>query len=215
MTSHPSVGIRRPPLPSSSSSFPRPPSHTASHASPQLPRPASQVVIDLTDALKSSRDLSGPAHKRQKLDDGTISGDLKSPLLGDGEPMLQTSQRSIVGSPVSVNINTSSLNSPRPQDPRYVEDRSRSSLPFPIRPGKYVPRPPKRLPYNKTTTRGDVQVKPYILSIPTFAPQYATDSKSSTATPQVLGLRMLKCVSSYLQDRQISSPGVEITRRIF
>ena len=188
MTSHPSVGIRRPPLPPSSSSFQRPPSRTASHSSPRLPRQASQqVVIDLTDAPASSRDPSGPAYKRQKLDDGTPTAGLRSPLPGDGEPMHQASQRSIVGSPVSLNITTTALNSPRPQDLRHAEDRSRSSLPFPIRPGKYAPRPPKVLPFNKAATKGDVQVKPYVLSTPTSTPQYPTDSKSSTTTPRVSG----------------------------
>lgn len=188
MTSHPSVGIRRPPLPPSSSSFPRPLSRTASHASPQLPRPGfQQAVIDLTDAPISSRDLLGPPYKRQKLEDGTSSGGLRSPLLGNGEePMHQASQNSNVGSPASLNISTTNLDSPGGHDPRYVEDRSRSSLPFPFRPGKYTPRSPKRLPFNKAATRGDVQVKPYVLSVPTSAPQYSTDSKFSTITAQVL-----------------------------
>ena len=100
--------------------------------------------------------------------------------------MHQASQRSIVGSPASLNINTTSLNSPGGHDPRYIEDRSRSSLPFPFRPGKYTPRPTKRLPFNKAATRGDVQVKPYVMSVPTSAPQYSTDSKFSTITDQVL-----------------------------
>ena len=93
--------------------------------------------------------------------------------------MHQASQRSIGGSPASLNINTTSLNSPRAQDSRCAEDRSRTSLPFPIRPGKYAPRPAKGLPFNKAATRGNVQVKPYVLSIPTSAPQYSADSKSS------------------------------------
>ena len=184
MTSLPSVGIRRPPLPSSSSSFPRPPGRTTSHASPHLPRPASQqVVIDLTDAPTSSRELPGTAYKRQKLDDGAGGAGLTSPPLADGGQTHQACQKSIVGSPASLNINTATMASPRVQDPRYAEDRCRSSLPFPIRPGKYTPRPPKGQPVDKAATRGDVQVKPYVLSAPPSAPQYPTDSTYPTMTP--------------------------------
>ncbi|KAA6408073.1 MAG: RNA polymerase II mediator complex component Srb8 [Lasallia pustulata] len=175
MTSHPAVGFRRPPLPSSSSSFPRPPSRTTWHASPQLPRPASQqVAIKLTDASTSSRELLGPAYKRQKLEDGASSAGLTSPPLADGEQTHQACQQSIVGSPASLKINPATLNPLRVQDPRYAEDRSRSSLPFPIRPGKYAPRPPKGQRVDKAATRGDVQVKPYVVSVPTSAPHYST-----------------------------------------
>ena len=214
MTSHPSVGNRRPPLPASSSSFPRPPSRTVSHASPRIPRSASQqVVIDLTDATasSSSRDTSGPAYKKQRLDDGTSSGGARSPLLPDGELVRQASQRSIVGSPASLNTNATSLNSPSVQDPRYAGDRSRPALPFPVRPGRYAPRTGKRPSFDKAGTRGDVRAKPYVLSVPAPAPQYSADSKSISVKHQDCGEAN---ADGYVQDRQTSSPGRGITPKI-
>jgi len=184
MTNHPSVGLSRP--------HPRAPSRTASQTQLSFSgTPSRHVLIDLTDVARLSNDAETPS-KRRKIENEARAvraglSDLQHDRSGDtlwqasvlGAPPQPTDQQGHAHfqSP-SVPLSLSKTNAMEDG----VPEESQSLLPLPMRPATLASarsyRQQRMTVYGGVSRREGVQVKPYVLEPPPFAPHFERDSMS-------------------------------------
>ena len=184
MTSHPSVGLPRP--------HTRAPSRTASQT--QLPyssTPSRHVLIDLTDVARPSNGGETPSKRRKIENDASAGRGGRANIQRDGSGDNSCQPSGLAGTPPS----TDKKGQPHFQSPcipspqvktNVMEDgasvESQSLPPLPMRPGTLASarsyRQQTMTLYSGPSRKEGVQVKPYVLDPPPFAPHFERDSTS-------------------------------------
>ncbi len=184
MTSHPSVGLSRPPI--------RAPSRTTSQT--QLPfsgKPSKHVLIDLTDVGRTVRDGEGPSKRRKTEDGARVAPDGLARFQYDGSDDRSWQASGSRQPPQHPDAQDQArFQSPTGTLPSTITDavttvaatKPPSLPPLPMRPGGLKAARPFRQHGFKglsgLPSRDDVQVKPYVLEPPSFAPRFEQDSMS-------------------------------------
>ena len=183
MTSFSLEDLTRPIARSTVAYLSRPPSHIVFQNHTQTPRSVpSHPVIDLTDGTALSRDFIEPSSKRQKLDTGTSSqapiaqnSRLASARKGSAE---QAAWKDVAENPASLEA-TEENASENSSERGHGSNKAVAS--FPSRPDtSSVSGIASRLSAGIPAIRGEVQVKPYVLDIPSIAPRFQGDGSFPT-----------------------------------
>lgn len=184
MTSHPSVGLSRP--------HARPPSRTTSQTQRSFSgQPSKQVLIDRTDVARPSNDGETPTKRRRIGNDASgarvgfanFQHDRSGDNMWQASGSVGTPQHTEKESQTHFQSPTVPLSVAKPNamgDGRSVD--SQSLPPLPMRPGTLASarnyRQQKMTLYSGASRREGVQVKPYVLDPPSFAPHFGRDSTS-------------------------------------